>query len=74
MAAQATKDPNLFKPLILNGPAVERDRQVKDQNDAVRPSEQEWLRQAAAQEEEMSASEVEFFATLRDRMKASEAK
>jgi len=72
MPAKATKDPNLFKPLELNGPAVERDRQVKDQNDAVKPNEAEWLKHAATQDAEISAFEVKFFATLRSRMKITE--
>ena len=60
-------DANLLRPLILSGPAVERDRGVKDPNDAVRPDEQLWYERALAQDAEISASEMEFFATLRSR-------
>jgi hypothetical protein len=67
--AKATNDPNLFKPLTLNGPAVDRDRAVKDHNDSVKPNEDDWLGRALAQDDDTSASEVSFFATLRSRMK-----
>jgi hypothetical protein len=67
--AKATSDPNLFKPLVLTGEAVERDRTVKDHNDSKKPNEGEWLHRAAAQAEDMAAAEVSFFATLRSRMK-----
>ena len=43
------------------------DRQVKDQNDSVKPDEQVWLQNSLAQDAEVSASEVEFFKTLRGR-------
>jgi hypothetical protein len=66
--AKATNDPNLLKPMVLNGPAVERDRKVKDQNDSVKPNEADWLARALAQDTEASKSEVAFFATLRSRM------
>jgi hypothetical protein len=71
MAARATNDSDLFKPLKLSGEAIERDRQVKDRNHAVKPSEAEWLARAEAQDADISASETEFFITLRERMKVS---
>jgi hypothetical protein len=71
MAAKAARDPNLLKPLNLNGEAAERDRKVKDENDAVKPNEAEWLARAAEQDSTTSAFEVEFFATLRSRMKTA---
>lgn len=69
--AKATNDPTLFQPLELGGPAVERDRAVKDQNDAVKADENAWLERAFAQNDQASASEVNFFATLRGRMKGA---
>jgi hypothetical protein len=68
MAAAKNADPNLLRPLVLSGPAVERDRRVKDQSDSIRPNENVWFEKALAQDAEISASEVEFFATLRGRM------
>jgi hypothetical protein len=68
MATVTNADPNLLRPLVLSGPAVERDRRVKDQNDSVRPDEVVWFEKALAQDAEISASEVEFFATLRSRI------
>ena len=67
--AKATNDPNLLKPFVFEGPAVERDHAVKDQNDAVRADETAWLKRALAQNDQASESEVGFFATLRGRMK-----
>jgi hypothetical protein len=66
--AKAVDDPNLLKPLVLNGPAVERDRAVKDQNNSVKPNEDDWLSRAFEQDDNASAAEVSFFATLRGRM------
>ena len=66
--ATAKADPNLLKPFAPSGPAVERDRSVKDRNDSIKPKEAVWLEQAAAQESNISAEEVEFFAMLRSRM------
>jgi hypothetical protein len=71
MAATKT-DPNLLRPLVLSGPAVERDRRVKDLNDSVKPDEEVWYEKALAQDAEISASEVEFFATLRGRIRGTE--
>ena len=68
MATAKNADSNLLRPLVLNGPAVERDRRVKDQSDSIRPNENVWFEKALAQDAEISASEVEFFATLRSRM------
>jgi hypothetical protein len=68
MAAAANADPNLLRPLVLSGPAVERVRRVKDKNDSTRPDEEGCFEKALAQDAEISASEVEFFATLRSRM------
>jgi hypothetical protein len=67
--AKATNDPNLLKPLVLSGQAVEEDRKVKDQNDSNKPDESEWLKRAKAQNSATSAIEVSFFATLRERVK-----
>ena len=66
--AKAVNDPNLLRPLVLTGPAVEEDRKVKDENDARKPNEEEWLKRAVAQNGASSAAEVEFFATLRSRI------
>jgi hypothetical protein len=68
MATEKNADPNLLRPLVLGGPAVERDRQVRDQSDLIRASDTVWFEKALAQDAEISASEVEFFATLRRRM------
>jgi hypothetical protein len=69
--ATTTADPNLLRPFVLSGPAVERDRRVKDKNDSFRPDEEVWFEKALAQDAEISASEVEFFANLRRRMEDS---
>jgi hypothetical protein len=68
---KATKDANLLKPLVLSGSAVEEDRKVKDQNDANKPDESEWLKRAKAQNGASSAIEVSFFTTLRERVKGA---
>ena len=68
MATEQNADPNLLRPLGLGGPAVERDRQVRDQSDLIRANENVWFEKALAQDAEISASEVEFFATLRGRI------
>jgi hypothetical protein len=67
--AKAISDPNLLKPLVLTGAAVEEDRKVKDQNDSHKPNEGEWLERAIAQNGATSAAEVTFFSTLRARVK-----
>jgi hypothetical protein len=69
--AKANNDPNLFQPLVFKGPAVERDHEVKDQNDAVKADETEWLKRALAQNDKASTSELDFFAVLRGRMKGA---
>ena len=69
--AKAVNDPNLLRPLVLTGEAVDRDRAVKDQNDSVKPDEGDWLERAFAQNTASSKVEVEFFTTLRGRMKAA---
>jgi hypothetical protein len=68
MATEKNADPNLLRPLVLGGPAVERDREVRDESDLIRANENVWFEKALAQDAEISASEVEFFATLRGRI------
>lgn len=69
MAAKASNDPNLLKPFVLTGQAVEEDRNVKDQNDSVKPNENDWLTRALAQDGAATTVEVEFFSVLRSRIK-----
>lgn len=69
--AKAINDPNLLQPLVFEGPAVERDHAVKDQNDAVKADEGAWLKRALAQSDQASKTEIGFFATLRGRMKGA---
>jgi len=72
MDAATKADPNLLRPPVLSGPAVERDRCIRDLNDSTRPEEDVWYKKALAQDAEISASEVEFFATLRNRINGPE--
>ena len=64
----AKDDPNLLKPQTLSGSAVVRDRAVKDRNDALRPDEDVWFENFLAQDAEMTASETQFMAELREQM------
>lgn len=59
---------DLLAPLVLEGPAVERDEQVKDHNDYARSDEESWLAVARGQADQISAGEVAFFDELRGRM------
>jgi hypothetical protein len=67
--AHAKADVELLKPLVLEGPAVERDAKVKDHNDSQKPEEDTWLKNALHQSAAVEASEQDFFATLRKRYK-----
>ena len=60
-------DPRLLEPFVLAGPAVERDRSVKDINDAKKTNEQAWLEAAQKIDDFMSESEVAFFKEMRSR-------
>lgn len=71
MAAKASNDPNLLKPLLLTGKAVEEDQKVKDQNDSVKPDENDWLARALAQDDAATTVEVEFFSVLRSRIEGA---
>ena len=64
--ASAEKDASLLKPQTLSGPAVVRDNSIKDVNHSPPPDEEVWYQNSLAQDAEISASEVEFFKTLRD--------
>jgi len=60
-------DPRLLVEFELTGPAVERDRSVKDNNNAGKTIEQEWIEAGRRLDAEISASEVEFFEEMRRR-------
>jgi hypothetical protein len=60
-------DVKIAGPLLLDGPAVERDNCVRDKNDGPRPVEAEWLARGEALDSDLSKSEVEFFVELRKR-------
>jgi hypothetical protein len=60
-------DPRLLEPFALAGPAVDRDRSVKDNNDAEKTNEDKWLESASKMDGDMSAAEVDFFAEMRRR-------
>jgi hypothetical protein len=60
-------DPRLLEPFVLAGPAVERDRSVKDNNNAEKTNEENWLEAAERMDSDMSAAEVDFFAEMRRR-------
>lgn len=66
----AKSDPNLLKPQSLDGGAVVRDREVKDINHSPPPDEDVWYENSLAQDAQVSASEVEFFSTLRSHERA----
>jgi hypothetical protein len=60
-------DPRLLEQLNLTGPAVERDRSVKDHNNAEKTNEQIWLEAASKMDDDMASCEVDFFAEMRRR-------
>jgi hypothetical protein len=63
----ASKDARLLQPLSFSGVAFERDRAIKDENDASKSVEQEWADRIAEQDAIMSERETEFFTELRAR-------
>ncbi|MBX9710675.1 MAG: hypothetical protein K2X60_06540 [Xanthobacteraceae bacterium] len=58
----------MLEPLVLSGPAIERDNLVKDRNHSPKPDEAVWCVSLHEQDAEISACEVGFFETLRSRI------
>jgi hypothetical protein len=63
----SVRDPRLLEPLVLVGPAVDRDRQMKDKDDAPKSIEQEWIDIGHRVDAAISALEVQFFDELKRR-------
>jgi hypothetical protein len=59
----------LLEPLVLTGPAVDRDSAIKDRNDAPVAIESLWIDRLNAQNELVSKAEVAFITELRSRQK-----
>lgn len=49
-------------PIKFNGPAVERDATIRDENDSAAFEENDWIAAAKELDPEMSKLESEFFA------------
>jgi hypothetical protein len=61
----SSNDPRLLETLVVSAHALAMSRKVKDNNNDERTDEREWLKAAREQDDEISASEVEFFEELR---------
>lgn len=62
-------DPRLLAPFKVAGKAVDRERNVRDDNDAPKTDEQIWLAMAAEQNDEISTLEEKYLDELRRRAK-----
>jgi hypothetical protein len=62
-------DPRLLAPLKVAGNAVDRERNVRDDNSASKTDEQIWLAAAAEQNDEISTLEEKYLDELRRRAK-----
>jgi hypothetical protein len=64
----SSNDPKLLEPLVLSGPAVERDERVRDKNNAPCADEGEWIQNLKIQNDSISKAEAGFFAELHRRI------
>lgn len=64
----ANKASSMLEPLVMSGPAIERDESVKDRNHSPTPDEALWSTNLHRQAGEISACEVSFFETLHGRI------
>ena len=63
----SSNDSRLLEPIKFGGPAFERDRLIKDKNDANKSDEARWSDTMREQDAAMSDQESEFFAELPER-------